>query len=63
MYCDILYVICYLEDGIWLDTSVIANTMKFCKEDYPVVDYGFTTIPTYPSGQIGFILCSLNKVR
>ena len=25
---------------------------------FPTVDYAFTTIPTYPSGQIGFLLCS-----
>ena len=48
---------------MWLHTEVIKSVMNFCKEDYPVVDYGYTTIPTYPSGQIGFILCSLSKVR
>ena len=25
-----------------------------------MVDYAYCTIPTYPSGQIGFCLCSLN---
>ena len=25
---------------------------------FPSVDYAFTTIPTYPSGQIGFLMCS-----
>ena len=24
---------------------------------FPSVDYAFTTIPTYPSGQIGFLMC------
>lgn len=47
---------------MWLHTKVIKNVLDFCAEIYPTVDYGFTTIPTYPSGQIGFILCSLNKV-
>ncbi|KAF6028185.1 SRM [Bugula neritina] len=46
---------------MWLHTKVIKNVLDFCAEIYPTVDYGFTTIPTYPSGQIGFILCSLNK--
>ena len=36
--------------------------LEFCRGLFPVVSYGYTTIPTYPSGQIGFILCSNNKV-
>ncbi|CAK7295684.1 Spermidine synthase [Vulpes lagopus] len=27
---------------------------------FPVVAYAYCTIPTYPSGQIGFMLCSKN---
>jgi spermidine synthase len=27
----------------------------FCKEIFPVVDYTMVSVPTYPSGQIGFI--------
>lgn len=34
----------------------------FCKSLFPVVDYAYCTIPTYPSGQIGFMLCSKNPV-
>ncbi|KAG7227072.1 hypothetical protein INR49_022419 [Caranx melampygus] len=29
----------------------------FCRTLFPVVDYAYSTIPTYPSGQIGFMLC------
>ena len=47
---------------MWLHTSLIKPVMEFNKSLYKVVDYGYTTIPTYPSGQIGFILCSLNEV-
>ncbi|XP_067946087.1 spermidine synthase-like [Watersipora subatra] len=43
---------------MWLHKDIIKKVMNFCKEEYPVVDYGYTTIPTYPSGQIGFILCA-----
>lgn len=35
---------------------------QFCKSLFPVVDYAYCTIPTYPSGQIGFMLCSKNPV-
>lgn len=34
----------------------------FCKSLFPVVGYAYCTIPTYPSGQIGFMLCSKNPV-
>ncbi|KAK9768587.1 putrescine aminopropyltransferase [Basidiobolus ranarum] len=43
---------------IWLHLPLIKNVLKFSKEIYPTVEYAYTTIPTYPSGQIGFILCS-----
>ncbi|ORX94699.1 spermidine synthase-like protein [Basidiobolus meristosporus CBS 931.73] len=42
---------------MWLHLPLIKNVLKFSKELYPVVEYAYTTIPTYPSGQIGFILC------
>lgn len=35
---------------------------KFCKALFPVVDYAYTCIPTYPTGQIGFMLCGKNPV-
>jgi spermidine synthase len=42
----------------WLHMPLIANLKKSCKEVFPTVEYGYTTIPTYPSGQIGFMVCS-----
>ena len=32
--------------------------LRHCTTVFPSVDYAFTTIPTYPSGQIGFLMCS-----
>lgn len=34
----------------------------FCRSLFPVVRYAYCTIPTYPSGQIGFMLCSKDPV-
>ena len=31
--------------------------LRHCTTVFPSVDYAFTTIPTYPSGQIGFLMC------
>ncbi|KJZ78747.1 Spermidine synthase [Hirsutella minnesotensis 3608] len=44
----------------WLHLPLIKNLKKVCKEIFPVVEYAYTTIPTYPSGQIGFMVCSKN---
>lgn len=36
---------------------------KSCKEVFSVAEYGWTTIPTYPSGQIGFMVCCKDGSR
>ncbi|KAF2725958.1 spermidine synthase [Polychaeton citri CBS 116435] len=47
----------------WLHLKMIANLKKSCKEVFPVAEYAFTTIPTYPSGQIGFMVCCKDASR
>jgi spermidine synthase len=37
---------------------LITQLKKDCKSIFPVAEYAYTTIPTYPSGQIGFMVCS-----
>lgn len=46
----------------WLHLQLIKDMQTFCKSLFPVVDYAYCTIPTYPSGQIGFMCCSKNPV-
>ncbi|KAI8952549.1 spermine synthase [Xylaria longipes] len=41
----------------WLHLPLIAKLKKECGEVFPVAEYAYTTIPTYPSGQIGFMVC------
>ncbi|KAI9472949.1 spermidine synthase [Zychaea mexicana] len=43
---------------MWLHLPLIKKVIDFCKDLYPRVEYGYTCIPTYPSGQIGHIMCS-----
>ena len=38
--------------------DLITNLKKDIKQVFSVAEYGWTTIPTYPSGQIGFMVCS-----
>lgn len=47
----------------WLHLSIIQQLKKDCKSVFPVAEYGWTTIPTYPSGQIGFMVCTKDASR
>ncbi|KAF5350145.1 hypothetical protein D9756_009259 [Leucocoprinus leucothites] len=43
---------------LWLHLDLIHHLRKFTGEIFQTTEYAFTTIPTYPSGQIGFMLCA-----
>lgn len=51
-------VVCTQGECMWLHLDLIKSIMDRCKAIFPSVKYGYTTIPTYPSGQIGFIISS-----
>ncbi|XP_067946057.1 spermidine synthase-like [Watersipora subatra] len=51
---------CSQGETIWFDLELIARLKNSCKEIFPVVDYGYVSIPTYIGGQIGFLLNSKN---
>lgn len=46
----------------WLHLELIKEMWTFCRTLFPVVNYAYSTIPTYPSGQIGFMLCGKDAV-
>jgi spermidine synthase len=50
-------------ENLWLHLPLIASLKKACSEVFPVVEYAYTTIPTYPSGQIGFMVCCKDATR
>ncbi|KAJ6258867.1 hypothetical protein Dda_5762 [Drechslerella dactyloides] len=47
----------------WLHLSLIERLKKDCRKIFPVAEYAYTTIPTYPSGQIGFMVCCKEEGR
>ena len=53
-------VVCTQGECVWLHVELIKDVLEMCKSIFAngSVQYGFTTIPTYPSGQIGFVMCS-----
>jgi spermidine synthase len=44
-------------ESMWLHMNIIKTLKEDCKQVFPVAEYAYTTIPTYPSGQIGFMVC------
>ena len=51
-------VVCTQGECMWLHLDLIKSVMERCKTIFPTVSYAYTTVPTYPSGQIGFIISS-----
>lgn len=45
-------------ENIFLHMPIIEKLKKDCQQIFPVVEYAYTLIPTYPSGNIGFMVCS-----
>lgn len=53
-------IVCSQAGTVWNDLELVKNTLKHCKNQFPVAMYAFTSVPTYPSGQIGFVIGSLD---
>lgn len=47
----------------WLHLPLIQSLQSACRQVFPVVEYAYTTVPTYPSGQIGFMVCCKDPGR
>jgi len=52
-------IICCQAECQWLHLKIIQELLNFSKSLYKHAEYAYTTIPTYPCGQIGFLLGSL----
>ncbi|MCL7033693.1 hypothetical protein MKW94_005230 [Papaver nudicaule] len=52
-------VVCTQAETIWLHMHIIEDIVSHCRQIFKgSVNYAWTTVPTYPSGVIGFLLCS-----
>ena len=51
-------VLCTQGESLFLHLDLIKRVMEDAKTLMPTVKYAYTSVPTYPSGQIGFILAS-----
>jgi len=46
---------------IWIHLEMIKQLSDCCKKIFNTVEYAYVAIPTYPSGQIGILLCTDNQ--
>ena len=53
-------IVCSQAGTAWLNLSHVTQTLQHCKSLFPVATYGIVSVPTYPTGQIGFVLGGLN---
>ncbi|RAL48274.1 hypothetical protein DM860_005698 [Cuscuta australis] len=52
-------VVCTQAESIWLHMHFIKHIIANCRQVFKgSVNYAWTTVPTYPSGVIGYMLCS-----
>lgn len=54
-------IVCTQGENVWLHLDIIKPLMDSINQMYGTVEYAYTTIPTYPSGQIGFIIAGKNR--
>ncbi|XP_073020244.1 spermidine synthase 1-like [Primulina eburnea] len=52
-------VVCTQAESIWLHMHIIEDIVANCRQIFEgSVNYAWTTVPTYPSGVMGFMLCA-----
>ncbi|KAJ1528686.1 hypothetical protein ONE63_007079 [Megalurothrips usitatus] len=54
-------IVCSQGGTVWANAEHVAQTLAHCKATFPSAAYAFATVPTYPTGQIGFVLGSMNE--
>ena len=54
-------MICNQCECQWLHLDIIRPILETCGKSFPTVDWGYMTIPSYPSGQLGFMVCSTDE--
>jgi len=54
-------IVCTQGECMWLHLDLIKPLMHSISQKFTDVSYAYTTIPTYPSGQIGFIVATKGR--
>jgi spermidine synthase len=54
-------IVCTQGECIWLHIDLIRPLIRSISDKFTNVGYAYTTLPTYPCGQIGFILATKDR--
>ncbi|XP_053683675.1 spermidine synthase [Sabethes cyaneus] len=54
-------IICSQGGSFWVDKTLVKDTLNHIRKHFPVTGYALASVPSYPSGQIGYFIASLNE--
>jgi spermidine synthase len=54
-------IVCTQGECMWLHLDLIKPLVDSISKTYSSVEYAYTTLPSYPSGQIGFIVATKGR--
>lgn len=54
-------IVCTQGECVWLHLDLIRPLVNSISQTFSTVEYAYTTLPTYPSGQIGFIVATKGR--
>lgn len=55
-------IVCSQAGTVWASLEHVCDTFKHCQQVFSKTVYAYTSVPTYPTGQIGFVMGSLHLV-
>uniref|UniRef100_A0A1L8E2E8 Spermidine synthase n=1 Tax=Nyssomyia neivai TaxID=330878 RepID=A0A1L8E2E8_9DIPT len=54
-------IVCSQGGTYWTEMKQVQDTLMHCRSQFPVAGYAYSSVPTYPCGQIGYVIGSLNE--
>ncbi|XP_055694960.1 spermidine synthase [Lutzomyia longipalpis] len=54
-------IVCSQGGTYWTEMNQVKDTLTHCRSQFPVAGYAYSSVPTYPCGQIGYVIGSLNE--
>ncbi|KAB0791251.1 hypothetical protein PPYR_03051 [Photinus pyralis] len=56
-------IVCSQGSSLWLSLEHVKGTMQNCRQHFDTVKFGVANVPSYPTGQIGFVIGALGENR
>lgn len=54
-------IICSQGGSMWSELDQLKQTLDNCKRHFRTVQYATSSVPSYPDGQIGYVLAAVNE--